>query len=52
MLPEVLYSMILFSRVFQRFAEPREIRPRFVFFVATLLSSTGFQVALTTGKTR
>ena len=51
MLPEVLYSMILFSRVFQRFAEPREIRPRFVFFIATL-SSTGFQVALTTGKTR
>ena len=51
MLPEVLYSMILFSRVFQRFAEPREIRPRVVFFVATL-SSTGFQVALTTGKAR
>ena len=51
MLPEVLYSMILFSRVFQRFAEPREIRPRSVFFVATL-SSTGVQVALTTGKTR
>ena len=51
MLPKVLYSMILFSRVFQRFAELREIRPRFVFFVATL-SSTGFQVALTTGKTR
>ena len=50
MLPEVPYSMILFSRVFQRFAEPREIRPRFVLFVATL-SSTGFQVALTTGKT-
>ena len=41
MLPEVLYSMIMFSRVFQRFAESREIRPRFVFFVATL-SSTGF----------
>ena len=51
MLPEVLYSMILLSRDFQRFAEPREIRPRFVFYVATL-SSTGFQVALTTGKTR
>ena len=51
MLPEVLYSMILFSRAFQRFAEPREIRPRSVFFVATL-SSSGFQVALTMGKTR
>ena len=51
MLPEVLYSMILISRVFQRFAEPREIRPHFVFFVATL-SLTGFQVALTTGTTR
>ena len=51
MLPEVIYSMILFSRAFQRFAEPHEIRPRSVFFVATL-SSSGFQVALTTGKTR
>ena len=50
MLLEVLYSLILFSRAFQRFAEPREIRHRFVFFVATL-SSSGFQVALTTGKT-
>ena len=41
MLPGVLYSMILFSGAFQRFAEPREIRPRFVVFVATL-SSSGF----------
>ena len=50
MLLEVLYSMILISRAFHRFAKPREIRPRFVFFVATL-SSSGFQVALATGKT-